>query len=152
VLLGGRCLQRQLNLLSTARRRGRNRQRIPIVVLDDRQETLPKRHHAGPIVKLGSHSVVGCVLNRCQINRLFGVIGGPAGAVADFASAEDFRIARRLAFSLDTPWVPRIRSRDCNRQQLSGATSRNCEHVKPERLDHLQSAIANLKSQMSLFP
>jgi hypothetical protein len=31
---------------------GRNRQRIPVVVLDNRQETLPKRHHAQLVVKL----------------------------------------------------------------------------------------------------
>ena len=51
-------------------RRGRNGERIVGVVLDDRQETLPKRHRARPVVKLGSQCVVGSVLNRCQINDI----------------------------------------------------------------------------------
>ncbi len=42
---------RLLSPQSRAIRRGRSRQRIP-VRLDDRQETLPKRHHARSVVKL----------------------------------------------------------------------------------------------------
>ena len=51
-------------------RRGRNRKHIPGIVLDDRHETLPKRHHARPVVKPGRHCVLGFVLHRCEIDNI----------------------------------------------------------------------------------
>ena len=55
---------------SRTMRRGRNRECVPVVVFDNREETLPKRHHAGPVVKFGGHGVVGVVLNRCEVDDI----------------------------------------------------------------------------------
>src|SRR5207248_2736639 len=61
---------RLLSPQSRTIRRGRNRQRIPGIMLDNRQETLPERHHARPVVKLGRQRVVGSVLHRCEIDDI----------------------------------------------------------------------------------